>query len=503
MVVKKFFGSSTREALRLVRDELGEDALILSNRPGKDGGVEIMAIADVELSAVAKAVPAPTPRPRVEQPANSPVQRAIARTYALPVEPLESHWNSPRSAESTPPARTSFAVVDTFDEAPAPLSAALPPLDVEPAPAAIALPADEPVPEADFAPTLESPLPEADQNWLDSDAPASPRPQLHPDLSQVTATVSSEIRSVGDEVRQLRSLLQSQLAGFAWSEMREHAPERLELYRRLLSCGFSAALIRQLIDKLPEAYKGDTALQWARSALAHNLRCGDIDTDLFDAGGVFALVGPTGVGKTTTVAKLAARATLKFGAQNVALITSDSYRIGAQDQLRIYGKILGVPVHAVQSGQDLSLALADLSERHLVLIDTMGMSQRDSRVTEQTDLLSAAVQRPVNRILLLAANADGHTLDDVVNHYRGDGLFGCILSKLDEAVPLGSCLDVVIRHRLNLLSLANGQRVPEDLHPAQAALLIERAFAPRQAPSPFELFTDELPLLHAAQAGLL
>src|SRR6516225_5812850 len=109
MVVKKFFGSSTREALRLVRDELGEDALILSNRPGKDGGVEIMAIADVELSAVARAVPAPTPRPRVEQPANSPVQRAIARTYALPVEPLESHWNSPRLAEPTPPARTSFA----------------------------------------------------------------------------------------------------------------------------------------------------------------------------------------------------------------------------------------------------------------------------------------------------------------------------------------------------------------------------------------------------------
>ncbi|MCW3479795.1 flagellar biosynthesis protein FlhF [Neisseriaceae bacterium JH1-16] len=502
MVVKKFFGSSTREALRLVRDELGEDALILSNRPGKDGGVEIMAIADVELSAVAKAVPAPTPRPRAEQPAgHSPVQRAIARTYALPVEPLESHWNSPRPAEPAPLARPSFAVVDAFVDTPTALAEALSPLNAEPAPAIIEPAADEP--DAAFAPTLESPLPEADRTWLDDGAPVPPHPPLHPDLSQVTATVSSEIRSVGDEVRQLRSLLQSQLAGFAWSEMREHAPERLELYRRLLSCGFSAALIRQLIDKLPEAYKGDTAVQWARSALAHNLRCGDIDADLFDAGGVFALVGPTGVGKTTTVAKLAARATLKFGAQNVALITSDSYRIGAQDQLRIYGKILGVPVHAVQSGQDLSLALADLSERHLVLIDTMGMSQRDSRVTEQTDLLSAAAQRPVNRILLLAANADGHTLDDVVNHYRGDGLFGCILSKLDEAVPLGSCLDVVIRHRLNLLSLANGQRVPEDLHPAQAALLIERAFAPRQAPSPFELFTDELPLLHAAQAGLL
>jgi len=502
MVVKKFFGNSTREALRLVRDELGEDALILSNRPGKDGGVEIMAIADVELSAVAKAVPSPAPNPRPHQPTatNSPVQRAIARTYALPVEPLEHSWNNRHHSE---PAST----VTVHHFAPTPFDApAAAPSFVDP------LPNEEPVTEwldeaplsdTSLAPTLESLLPEADQTWLDDGPPVPTGPPLHPDLSQVTATVSSEIRSVGDEVRQLRSLLQSQLAGFAWSDMREHAPERAELYRRLLSCGFSAALIRQLIEKLPETYKGDTAVQWARSALAHNLRCGDIDADLFDAGGVFALVGPTGVGKTTTVAKLAARATLKFGAQNVALITSDSYRIGAQDQLRIYGKILGVPVHAVQSGQDLSLALADLSERHVVLIDTMGMSQRDSRVTEQTDLLSAAAHRQVNRILLLAANSDGHTLDDVVNHYRGDGLFGCILSKLDEAVPLGSCLDVVIRHRLTLLALANGQRVPEDLHSAQAALLIERAFAPRQAPSPFELFTDELPLLHAAQAGLL
>ncbi|MDN0082593.1 flagellar biosynthesis protein FlhF [Crenobacter sp. SG2305] len=500
MVVKKFFGNSTREALRLVRDELGEDALILSNRPGKDGGVEIMAIADVELSAVAKAVPNPVTSPRPQSATHSPVQRAIARTYALPVEPLEHSWNNRRHDEmASAVTMHSFAQLST-DAAtkPQPL--------VEPSPSEALmaeLPDEAPQVDASSAPTLKSPLTEVDHTWLDDGPPIPTSPPLHPDLSQVTATVSSEIRSVGDEVRQLRSLLQSQLAGFAWSDMREQAPERLELYRRLLSCGFSAALIRQLIDKLPEAYKSETALQWARSTLAHNLRCGDIEADLFEAGGVFALVGPTGVGKTTTVAKLAARATLKYGAQNVALITSDSYRIGAQDQLRIYGKILGVPVHAVQSGQDLSLALADLSERHVVLIDTMGMSQRDSRVIEQTDLLSAATKRPVNRILLLAANSDGHTLDDVVNHYRGNGLFGCILSKLDEAVPLGSCLDVVIRHRLQLLALANGQRVPEDLHAAQPAPLIERAFAPRQAPSPFELFTDELPMMHAAQAGLL
>ncbi|VEB41016.1 Flagella-associated GTP-binding protein [Chromobacterium violaceum] len=186
--------------------------------------------------------------------------------------------------------------------------------------------------------------------------------------------MAQELRQIGDEIKLLRSLLQSQLASFAWSDMEGKAPNRLELFKHLLAMGFSAQLIRQLIEKMPAQYQAEVAVKWARSALAHNLKCADADREVMDRGGIFALVGPTGVGKTTTVAKLAARATMRFGAQHVALITTDSYRIGAQDQLRIYGKILGVPVFSIQNEGDLQLTLADLSNRHIVFIDTVGMA---------------------------------------------------------------------------------------------------------------------------------
>jgi len=194
-----------------------------------------------------------------------------------------------------------------------------------------------------------------------------------------------------------------------------------------------------------------------------------------ERGGVYALVGPTGVGKTTTTAKLAARCVVKYGAQSLGLITTDSYRIGAQDQLRIYGKILGVQVYTAQSEADLAQLLSTLSRKHLVLIDTVGMGQRDDRLAEQTRMLA---QSDVRRILLLNAVAQAETLEDVARNYRGDGLHGAIITKLDEAVKLGGVLDVVIRHKLTLHYLATGQRVPEDLFLAESPGLLRRCLKP-------------------------
>ena len=261
-------------------------------------------------------------------------------------------------------------------------------------------------------------------------------------------------------------------------------------------------LIRQLIEKMPAQYEAEVAVKWARSALMHNLKCADSDKEIMDRGGIYALVGHTGVGKTTTVAKLAARATMRFGAQHVALITTDSYRIGAQDQLRIYGKILGIPVFSIQNEGDLQLTLADLSNRHIVFIDTVGMGQRDARVLAQIEMFRTA-GRPIERLLLLASNADGQTLEDVVRRYRGDGLTGCVLSKIDESVAMGPSLDVIIRNRLRLFYITNGQRVPEDLHAAHAGFLVDRAMRSQQQHSPFTLQADELPIMNAAQAGWL
>jgi flagellar biosynthesis protein FlhF len=193
---------------------------------------------------------------------------------------------------------------------------------------------------------------------------------------------------------------------------------------------------------------------------------------------------------------------MKFGPQHVALITTDSYRIGAQDQLRIYGKILGVPVFSIQNEGDLQLTLADLANRHIVFIDTVGMGQRDSRVAAQTEMFDA-LDRPVERLLVLAANADGHTLEDVVRNYRGHALSGCILSKIDESVALGASLDIIIRNRLRIFYVTNGQRVPEDLHAAHGNFLIDRAMKAPHSNAPFALLNDEMQIMNSAQAGWL
>jgi flagellar biosynthesis protein FlhF len=238
---------------------------------------------------------------------------------------------------------------------------------------------------------------------------------------------------------------------------------------------------------------GDSA--WVRRILGHNIRVASAQEDVVARGGVYALVGPTGVGKTTTTAKMAARAVVRYGADKVALITTDSYRIGAHEQLKIYGKILGVAVHAVRDTEDLKLTLSGLKHKHLVLIDTMGVGQRDSRVAGQAEMFDAA---GVKRLLLLNATSAGSTLDDVVRMYHGAGVIGCIPTKLDEAVTLGTVLDVVIRHKLSMHYIASGQRVPEDLHEVNLEYLLHRAFKANATSSAFELQELEFPAFMAA-----
>jgi flagellar biosynthesis protein FlhF len=299
------------------------------------------------------------------------------------------------------------------------------------------------------------------------------------------------------ELADIRRLIERQLAGFAWSGLAHDAPLKSLLLGDLLEAGFSAHLARRLLEGLPADATREVAGEWLKGVLnRHLLTAGD--DGLVEAGGTYALVGPTGVGKTTTTAKLAARCVVRYGAQSVALVTTDGYRIGAHEQLRIYGRILGVPVYAVRDGADLRRTLADLAGRHLVLIDTIGMSQRDRLVSEQTAMLAGAGE--VRRLLLMNATGRGDTLDDVVCAYgQGAGaLAGAILTKVDEAVSLGPALDALIRHRLALHYVANGQRVPEDLHLPHRAYLLHRALKGLPQDSPHRLLGDEAGLLLAA-----
>ncbi|WP_136064741.1 flagellar biosynthesis protein FlhF [Modicisalibacter radicis] len=290
-----------------------------------------------------------------------------------------------------------------------------------------------------------------------------------------------------DEMQDLRSLIADR------QPRQEAAPSeednRHRLNRRLQNAGFGNALARELLDALPgELVQGDPlqAAAWLQRQLSGRLDVLEDEAGLLDQGGVFALLGPTGIGKTTTTAKLAARYVMRHGAGGVALITTDSYRIGAHEQLRIYARLLGAEVHALANDAPLGELLTKLEDKRLVIIDTVGMSQRDQRLVGQVAMLGESTQgapRAVRRLLLLNAASHGETLDEVVETYQraslaaGAPLYGAILTKVDEAPRLGAVLDIAIRHGLRLHYVSQGQQVPEDLQLADRRVLVEQALA--------------------------
>jgi flagellar biosynthesis protein FlhF len=308
--------------------------------------------------------------------------------------------------------------------------------------------------------------------------------------------------TVMNELSSMRGMMEEHFAGLLWGERQRRNPSRAALTKHLFAAGFSAQLVQMMIDNLPEDIDTkDGGMDWVRSVLESNLPVMEDEDALMERGGVFALMGPTGVGKTTTTAKLAARCVMRFGASKVALLTTDSYRIGGHEQLRIFGKILGVSVHAVKDSADLQLALSELRNKHIVLIDTIGMSQRDRLVSDQIAMLCRAGQ-PVQRLLLLNATSHGDTLNEVVQAYQRapdqQPLAGCILTKLDEATNLGGVLDAVIRYKLPVHYVSTGQKVPENLYVARRKFLIKSAFCIPRDNSPFVPHDDDIPALLSA-----
>jgi len=311
---------------------------------------------------------------------------------------------------------------------------------------------------------------------------AEPMPALRSRPDAGTAVLPAE--TVLSELNSMRSMIES----VVWSEQLRRDPLRARLLRTMLTAGFSALLSKALLEKLPSDLNYSQGLAFVRAELTRALLVQENEDALLAEGGAFALVGPTGVGKTTTTAKLAARCVMRFGADKLALVTTDGYRIGAYEQLRIYGQLLGVSVHAIKDAVNLKVVLRELQDKHLVLIDTVGMSQRDQAVSDQVAMLCSA-GRPVKRLLLLNAASHGDTLNEVVYAYqnpeKGNQLAGCIFTKLDEAASYGALLDTAIRHRLPVHYLSNGQEVPENLATASGAQLVEDAL---RAPAPGALF---------------
>jgi len=338
------------------------------------------------------------------------------------------------------------------------------------------------------------------------DAPQTPIATPPPSPPFSTDALAQQLRA---ELAGMREMIDQRFAMMSWNDNLRRRPLAARFTRDLLAAGFSPSLTRSITERLPDDMNAAQARDWVVKVLSRNLHCVATADEIVTRGGVFALVGPTGVGKTTTTAKLAARCAVRYGANRLALISTDSFRIGAQDQLRIYAKILGVSVHTVSDRHDLRQALDAVRGRHLVLIDTVGMSQRDARVAEQAMLLS---QPEIRRVLLLNAAAQGETLDEVVDAYgrvpdavdtsATSALAGCIVTKQDEAGRLGGVLDVAIRHKLPMHYVTAGQRVPEDLFVPTADLLVERSLRSGARPSAFTLGEDDLSFAIAGPAGL-
>jgi len=425
MNIRRFLGKNSREALTIVRKELGDDAVILSNR-AVVGGNEIMAFRQAEMNAIVNASPVTTDKAQ---------QNTVTTTW-LSLKNQSSSAQHPSLANETK--------ADSMHHAEA---------------------SDE--------------------------ASAHSKPQS----SSSNVATSKQMVWMLKEMRSMRNVIESQLATIAWSNIQQRDPIKSEVLSTLLGASLSPALSRYLAEKLPSDLDSKKAQTWVKYILSKNLNTIENEAEVLDQGGVFALIGPTGVGKTTTTAKLAARYVMKHGTQNLGLITTDAYRVGGHEQLRIYGKILGVMVHAVKDEADLALALNELKHKHTILIDTVGVSQRDRMVSEQISLLSAS-NTPIKKLLCLSATNTGETLTDVISAYKGKGLDGCIITKLDEAATIGNTLDVIIREKLKLYYTANGQRVPEDINLANKKALIDLALhAKSPANRPFEFLADELPLI--------
>ncbi|MDR6860044.1 flagellar biosynthesis protein FlhF [Variovorax guangxiensis] len=448
---RKFVAATSREALRLAREALGSEAMVLTNRVVAEG-VEIVAMAPEEMEQVAEhAAPA-------------------AMAAPMPAPSLAMHAPVASAANPAPAPRPAAAV------------SALVPTATMPAPMPVpSMPPMPFMPSVPYRPAVPvTPL-------LQRAMPAEPAMTFAP-AAEAPAAAAPHGDPVLSELHSMRGMIEEQLATVVWNDRQRRDPMRGRLLRTLLGAGFSARLAKAMLEHLPASQSYAQGMAFVRSELIRTLPVMEDEDALLAQGGVYALMGPTGVGKTTTTAKLAARCVMRFGADKLALVTTDSYRIGAYEQLRIYGQILNVPVYAVKDATDLQLVLNDLRNKHMVLIDTVGMSQRDRAVSEQIAMLGSS-PRPVKRLLLLNAASHGDTLNEVVHAYRHGGsdnaLAGCIFTKVDEATHPGALIDTVIRHRLPVHYVSSGQKVPENLAPADRAALVDSVF---QAKAPSALF---------------
>jgi flagellar biosynthesis protein FlhF len=441
MAPHKIIAATTTEALKLVREQVGGDALVLSTRDTAEG-VEIVAISPEALAKMSQ-------RPEAKA---APVASPTANTAS---SSLSSSNSSSLNATATSASTAASTTANIFKS-----------------------------PGTAFS-------------------PASPASSAH--SASAPAPEDKRVDKLLAEFSEVKQLLQTHLSARAWDDMQAQSTEKAEALRILLNAGFSPQLCGETADQLMAKGPSDLPLMDRLQALLES-KIHTLDPlSVFDPGGVFAFIGPTGVGKTTAIAKIAARCVLRYGRDQLALLTTDTFRIGAQEQLKVYAKIIGVPVVSLRDSEDLASKLSSMKGRRVILLDTAGVSQRDTQMLEQSQLLLEGAPA-LKRILVMSSTTDLRTQEDVILMYqmaekneKSRAVTAAIITKTDEAAQIGPVLDCLIRHQLPLMFLANGQRVPEDLSQANTAYLSHRALRPRMLSSRLQIPDDQIPVHMADQ----
>lgn len=477
MNIKRFHAPTAREALAQARMAFGEGTLILSNRP-VGNGVEVVATGEESLTSLDKTLgnnhragtglakptkQAPafnTTAPSSRQPLrNNPTPRAQTETQASVEEDTQQMAMSTLSFQDYVRERMLRRRAE---------SSAPPTLSQLSRDRAMELERDR-LRERP-ATTVQQTKPSTPvRHQLQMELPPEPVARKHVEPALPAQRPAASTQSLMGELQSVKELIEERFNTLTWLNQARQSPVHSNLMIKLLRAGYSPALARAILERMPEELSAPDAVRWLMDVLERNLKTDAPRPALYEEGGIFALVGSTGVGKTTTTAKLAALCSRMYGPSSVGLITLDTYRVGAHEQLRSYGRMLGIVAHLAHDRAALEDLLGLLSGKKMVLIDTTGVAPRDPRKRDMLDVLDIP---GIQRLLVLNAGCHGDTLDDVLTSFRTTGSQQAILSKVDEAVKLGPAIDALVRHQMVLRGITNGQRVPEDWAKADAHQLV-------------------------------
>ena len=445
MNIQRFLAPTAREALTLARQTFGEGTLILSNRPTANG-VEVVATAEESLATLGPALDRASARvgaAQAAQGADSPVGQDT-QNMAMSTLSFQSYVRERMLRRRQEELGTQRGTASQSERGTTLASQA---------PRAM---------HADLIKTLPTP-PE----------PVAARPAAASSAVTPPPAESTSSKGIMDELQTMRELIEERFNTMSWLGQARQDPIQSNLMLKLIRAGYSPSLSRAVLERLPKNIDSAHAMRWVMDVLERNLKTDMGAPQLQDEGGVFALVGATGVGKTTTAAKLAAICAHTHGAASVGLITLDTYRVAALEQLRGYGRLLGIVAHQAHDRAALQDLLNLLANTKMVLIDTAGLAPHDPR---KRDMVDEVLNLPhIKRLLVLNAASHGDSLDDVLTAFKTDAPHQVVLSKVDEAVKLGPALDAVIRHQAVLRGVTNGQRVPEDWECADAAKLVRNS----------------------------